>query len=251
MKKSILLLAATIVGFSAIAFAQTNQVQVSSNNFLDKYIYKTNPYTYHAITTGSTNNSNGANTVFSCVLAGTTYNKLGDYGPEVVKLQNFLNDVNGARLNGQGYFGPVTQQEVKNFQYTYGIKPTGYQHVKTTQMINDIICGKVAKKARLVYVAPKMSMTANTYVKNNPVTVSAMPANTDGKNLVKDYAPKTIPTLTGDTSIKSTTSMATKTGFWANLQNDFTKIQANYKAYLLVFALVLALFWFLRKAATE
>ena len=184
----------------------------------------------------------------------SSYNKLGSYGPEVVKLQNFLNRVNGANLNGQGYFGPVTQQEVKNFQYTYGIKPTGYQHVLTTKMINDINCGKVAPKARKVYVLSSMAQVAKNmnYVAPAPVIstgVSVDSIKNNAKNLVKEYeVPKPIK-LTGTTTPKL--DMGTKTSFWENLGKDWNKIKENYKAYLLVFALVLALFWFLRKAATE
>lgn len=175
----------------------------------------------------------------SCIPYMNEFNKFGNYGTEVAKLQLFLNENNGANLNGLGYFGPVTQQEVKNFQYTYGIKPTGYQHIKTTQMINDIVCGKVAKLPRKVYLSTNIYHSyvgGQTYVNKN------------NGNLVKDYSSKTIPTLIG-----STTNLtdASTTNFWANLKKDWGKIQENYKAYLLVFALVVALFWFLRKAATE
>jgi peptidoglycan hydrolase-like protein with peptidoglycan-binding domain len=174
----------------------------------------------------------------------STYHRIGAYGEEVVKLQNFLNTVNGAKLNGQGYFGSVTQQEVKNFQYTYGIKPTGYQHVLTTKMINDINCGKVAKKVRKVYVVP------STYKAYAPVSTGSGTSYTNNVNLVKEYQVPAKINLVG-TGTKATVTMASKTSFWENLNKDWDKIKENYKAYLLVFALVLALFWFLRKAATE
>jgi peptidoglycan hydrolase-like protein with peptidoglycan-binding domain len=183
----------------------------------------------------------------SCPNLINTYNKIGSYGTEVAKLQNFLNSVNGANLNGQGYFGPVTQQEVKNFQYTYGIKPTGYQHVLTTKMINDINCGKVVKKVRKVY------MLSSAYTMKSPVMSAAASMGTvsnSGANLVKEYQAPTKINLVG-TGTTATVTMATKTSFWENLNKDWNKIKENYKAYLLVFALVLALFWFLRKAATE
>lgn len=183
----------------------------------------------------------------SCPNVMNTYNKIGSYGVEVAKLQNFLTSVNGANLNGKGYFGPVTQQEVKNFQYTYGIKPTGYQHVLTTKMINDINCGKVAKKARKVY------MLSSTYSTKSPImsaTASMGTVSNGGANLVKEYQAPAKINLIG-TGTTATVTMATKTSFWENLNKDWDKIKENYKAYLLVFALVLALFWFLRKAATE
>ena len=233
MKKSNLLASALslffTVGLFAFANAQVTVTAVNNNNVCPQLMFE--------------------------------FNKLGSFGPEVVKLQNFLNQYNGAKLNGLGYFGPVTQQEVKNFQYTYGIKPTGYQHILTTNMINDLNCNKVAKKERKVFVAKKIAMLANTVSMSAPVisnNYSMNNVNNKAKDLVKEYVTnkaQTIPTLTGDTKnpkdMKATFTMATQTSFWANLQNDWNKIKDNYKAYLLVFALVLALFWFLRKAATE
>lgn len=251
------------ISLFAFANAQTNTIQVKSNNFLDDYIKKTNPYTYHALPGGSNSTTtvnvfpqNATNTNAAvCVHSATKFNKYGDYGVEVAKLQNFLNEVNGAKLNGKGYFGPATLQEVKNFQYTYGIKPTGYQHIKTTQKINDILCGKVAKVARKVFVEKPIYTSTN---------VKAMPATTAKVTLPKESVKETvvnkIPTMVGNpnsgigakaTTTATTTETSTTTSFWSNLQKDFDKIKENYKAYLLVFALVLALFWFLRKAATE
>lgn len=176
-----------------------------------------------------------------------TYNKIGSYGTDVAKLQNFLSNVNGANLNGKGYFGPVTEQEVRNFQYTYGIKTTGYQHILTTKMINDINCGKVAKKARKVY-----SLSSTYTVKSSVMSAAAGmgTVSNSGSNIVKEYQAPTKINLIG-TGTTATVTMATKTSFWENLNKDWDKIKENYKAYLLVFALVLALFWFLRKAATE
>lgn len=264
MKKSNILSAFLSLVFTvslfAFANAQTSNVQVTSNNFLNNYVYKTPPYTYLPLNTDvSTGGMKYATTTGVCSQSVTKYNKFGDFGPEVSKLQYFLNEVNGAKLNGLGYFGPATLQEVKNFQYTYGVSPTGYQYVRTTQKMNDILCGNIAKVARKVYVAPTaVSVSVNPV---NTKAIAPMAANNlevnkvqnIGKNLVKEYVPaipKTIPSLTGSpTSVK--VDMATKTGFWANLEKDFNKIKENYKAYLLVFALVLALFWFLRKAATE
>lgn len=193
------------------------------------------------------------NVVVATVATGTcpnllnSYHKIGSYGSEVVKLQNFLNSMNGAKLNGQGYFGPVTLQEVKNFQYTYGIKPTGYQHQLTTKMINDLNCGKVAKKARKVYMGAQKYISSNSGA-FKPSTSSAI--SSANKDLVKDYQ-NFVKNIQSGTSTTATVTSATKTSFWENLNKDWNKIKDNYKAYLLVFALVLALFWFLRKAATE
>jgi peptidoglycan hydrolase-like protein with peptidoglycan-binding domain len=175
------------------------------------------------------------------------FHKIGDQGEEVAKLQVFLNQVNGAKLNGKGYFGPATQNEVKNFQFTYGIKPTGYQHILTTKAINDINCGKLPTRERKVFMAKRV-VYAPVSTQVNYYPVASAPVNTY-ENIVKEYpAPKNIK-LTGSTTKEISTS--TKSSLWENLQKDWHKIKENYKAYLLVFVLVLALFWFLRKAATE
>jgi peptidoglycan hydrolase-like protein with peptidoglycan-binding domain len=184
----------------------------------------------------------------SCASYINTFHKLGDNGAEVVTLQKFLNKYNGAKLNEKGFYGPVTMQEVQNFQYTYGIKTTGWQHQKTTAAINNIVCGKLAVKDKKVYIAGG----ANTTVAQVTPTV----AKVDTKNIYPN--PKTSP-KTETQAIKSTASAtstivattSTPTGVYANFKSDFEKVKENYKAYLLVFLLVLALFWFLRKAATE
>jgi hypothetical protein len=111
-------------------------------------------------------------------------------------------------------------------------------------MINDINCGKVAKKVRKVYVVP------STYKAYAPVSTGSGTSYTNNVNLVKEYQVPAKINLVG-TGTKATVTMASKTSFWENLNKDWDKIKENYKAYLLVFALVLALFWFLRKAATE
>jgi peptidoglycan hydrolase-like protein with peptidoglycan-binding domain len=188
----------------------------------------------------------------SCASYINTFHKLGDNGAEVVTLQKFLNKYNGAKLNEKGFYGPVTMQEVQNFQYTYGIKTTGWQHQKTTAAINNIVCGKLAVKDRKVYIAGG----ANTTVAQVTPTVAKTVAKVDTKNIYPN--PKTSP-KTETQAIKSTASStstiaattSTPTGVYANFKSDFEKVKENYKAYLLVFLLVLALFWFLRKAATE
>jgi peptidoglycan hydrolase-like protein with peptidoglycan-binding domain len=183
----------------------------------------------------------------SCASYINTFHKLGDSGNEVVTLQKFLNKYNGAKLNEKGFYGPVTMQEVQNFQYTYGIKTTGWQHQKTTAAINNIVCGKLAVKDRKIYLAGGA---------NNMVAQVTPVAKVDTKNIYPN--PKT-PAKTDTQAIKSaatttstiTATTSTPTGVYANFKSDFEKVKENYKAYLLVFLLVLALFWFLRKAATE
>jgi peptidoglycan hydrolase-like protein with peptidoglycan-binding domain len=74
---------------------------------------------------------------------------------EVQKLQLFLNIFMDANLPVTGYFGPMTDQSVKNFQLQYrseildpwyerGIvshnNPTGYVYKTTKWKINDIVC---------------------------------------------------------------------------------------------------------------
>ena len=94
----------------------------------------------------------------TCVNFLATFHKVGDTGEDVVKLQKFLNKYNNAKLNEKGYFGSVTMQEVKNFQYTYGIKTTGAQYQLTTEVINKIVCGKLAIKERKVCEALKIGI---------------------------------------------------------------------------------------------
>jgi hypothetical protein len=172
--------------------------------------------------------------------------------------QKFLNKYHGANLNEKGFFGSITMQEVKNLQFNYSIKTTGNQHEKTTKLINDIVCGKVVSKARVVYVEAR-ALTATNYLKVPQSTLKPIantlplggtitkPVNTTVKKDVvnNNLVPKPVSTTT------SSYGKATTSGFVENLKTDFQKIKENYKAYLLVFALVLALFWFLRKAATE
>jgi peptidoglycan hydrolase-like protein with peptidoglycan-binding domain len=198
----------------------------------------------------STVTSSSTSTATSCLPVLTTYHKLGDTGPEVKSLQAFLNDYNGAELNEKGFYGPVTEQEVKNFQYTYGIKVTGVQHVKTTEAINKIKCGQLSKLDRKVFtgvmaMATPSSQTISTYRYSQPTNIYP---NAPQKNVLNNKKEN----LTNKNSQTGTTSTSTITsGFVDGLKADFEKIKENYKAYLLVFALVLALFWFLRKAATE
>jgi uncharacterized protein (DUF697 family) len=198
----------------------------------------------------------------TCANLMTSFNKFGDENGEVAKLQNFLNAKFGTKLNGKGFYGPVTKSLVQDLQYTYGINPTGNQYEKTTKLVNEINCGVVAVKTLKNFV-PKTIATSipsniiPTPVKVAPPVVNANPVvkTPDSNTIVKDYANtnKKIPSVEGKptSNIKIATDTASKTNFFENLKKDWSRIQENYKAYLLVFALVLALFWFLRKAATE
>jgi len=210
-------------------------------------------HTKSLATTTTVNTVNVVNvatsTATSCMPVLTTYHKLGDSGADVKRLQSFLNDFNGASLNEKGFFGPVTEQEVKNFQHTYGVKVTGVQHVKTTETINKLNCGKLTKLDRKVFtghlvMSSSNSQTISTYKYSQPPRIYP---NAPQKNVSLD---KKIETKNDKSAVSTTTSTITS-GFIDGLKSDFDKIRENYKAYLLVFALVLALFWFLRKAATE
>ncbi len=182
-----------------------------------------------------------------CAKYTTTFHKYGDYGTGVVKLQKFLNKYNGAHLNEKGFYGPATMQEVKNFQYAYGIKPTGAQYSKTTQAINSLNCGLIVKKDRVVY-------QGQAFVKNTSAVkvaaISPVVRVYPNAPIVKEVAPTgVVKTLPGKNSVAV---RATSTNdFFSGIKSDFNKIKENYKAYALVLVLVLALFWFLRKAATE
>lgn len=209
MKSKILarVLAATVlvVGFFVTAKAQGVPFSVSSNYYPSNH----GPQTYMMGTVslpGANYNPNynpnipAGNVInpvivpsassTTCLPLLNTFNKFGSEGQEVAKLQNFLNHFNGARLNGQGFYGPATMQEVKNLQYTYGINPTGAQYEKTTALINAINCGQVLPKARVVY---------RGYVSRNYAytpSVASVSANNIYPNPEPGYIPavKTYPT---------------------------------------------------------
>lgn len=186
----------------------------------------------------------------ACVPFITTFNKYGNHNADVAKLQQFLNRYNGANLNGLGFYGPATQQEVKNLQYAFGINPTGAQYEKTTDLINKINCGLVQPRQRVVYHGgsvgyvynPKTSPSGNvpSNVYPNPGQNTQLPGKTQSGT-------KTVIINNGTrTNINASGSSITET-----LSSDFDSIKENYKAYVLVLVLIAALFWFLRKAATE
>jgi peptidoglycan hydrolase-like protein with peptidoglycan-binding domain len=198
-----------------------------------------------------------------CVPYLTSFHKLGDKGVEVAKLQAFLNEYNGAKLNTKGVYGPVTAREVKNLQYAYGIKTTGAQYQKTTDLINKLNCGSIAaKEGRTIYSPMYKGITKsagkvqvwtkgmnNLDLDNIYPNVPAQVQNTEPTGVINSLPGKNVP----PTKIKSPAQdiLATSSDMTGGFQSDFDRIKENYKAYVLVFVLVLALFWFLRKAATE
>ena len=200
----------------------------------------------------------------TCVNYLNTFNQYKSQGEEVVKLQNFLNDYNGANLNGQGFYGPVTVQEVKNFQYTYGLPVTGKQYQLTTSLINNIKCGVIAKRDRVVFVQ-KLSSTVNTSfnyqyaTKTTQMILREKVQNTESK-VAKIIAQNIIDASKNKENVLlnisknkltiSTDTPATNT-FASVLNSELKNLKENYRSYLVVFFLVLALFWFLRKTATE
>lgn len=210
--------------------------------------------------------SNIGNNNSTCNAYLNTFNKAGDLSSEVAKLQQFLNQYNGANLNGLGFYGPATTQEVINLQHAYGINPTGAQFEKTTALVNAIKCGQVQPKARVVYYS-NYNQSSVINLGQDPAsnaTRTFVPANIypnpDSQNIPPTNNTRTIPgnnstvnsPMTGKVPTSSLgTVTSTSSSFLENFGKDFDKIKENYKAYLLVFVLVLALFWFLRKAATE
>ena len=235
--------------------AQAN-AQAMLVNVFPLYTYNTKPVNYMmgvvrlpngTVSTNTniiTGNVVGTTTATSCAKYVTTFHKLGDKGADVVRLQKFLNQYNGANLNEKGFYGPATMQEVKNFQYAYGIKPTGAQYEKTTEAINLVNCGLISKKDRVIYKGQAFVQPMNF---GTTATVSAP--------VQKIYPNTSMSAPTGiikTVPVKTPVVKATNTNsFFGGMSSDFDKIKENYKAYALVLVLVLALFWFLRKAATE
>lgn len=187
----------------------------------------------------------------------SSFHKYGDKGADVVKLQKLLNKFAGAKLNEKGFYGPATAQEVKNLQYMYGINPTGMQYAKTTALLNSLDCGSIQLKTRKVFTGNSVTIgnvsvssgtkAAITNVYPNPSAETAMNFS---KFEQKNKKPTKIDTKNLE-EFATTSNSSSTNSFFSGLKGDFDKIKENYKAYVLVFVLVLALFWFLRKAAIE
>ncbi|HUK45058.1 MAG TPA: peptidoglycan-binding domain-containing protein [Gaiellaceae bacterium] len=65
--------------------------------------------------------------------------KLGDSGSEVVTLQKALVLLGAGSLTADGNFGPATQQAVKSFQQSNGLKPDGIVGSKTASAIDSAL----------------------------------------------------------------------------------------------------------------
>lgn len=74
---------------------------------------------------------------------------LGSRGPEVVKLQQFLNKYENANLPVTGYFGTMTHDAVMAFQQKFTgqiltplslTKPTGFAGKMTRGEIDELVC---------------------------------------------------------------------------------------------------------------
>lgn len=198
----------------------------------------------------------------TCVPYITNFHKYGDKGDEIISLQKFLNRVNGAKLNEKGFYGPVTMQEVKNLQYTYGIKVTGNQHILTTALINNINCKVITLKDRKVYVEKRISYVTpsrENYISTSSNTLEEKIQKTQEKvaqilvnNLISNENKKASTTTKEiKNEVKIGTTSASTSTFQSILEKEIENIKENYKSYVVVFLLIVALFWFLRKTATE
>jgi hypothetical protein len=77
----------------------------------------------------------------------------GMTGGEVLRLQVFLNALQGAGLPTTGFFGPMTRAAVNRFQQTYAsdiltplglATPTGSVYTRTLNKINSLMCGEAS-----------------------------------------------------------------------------------------------------------
>ncbi len=76
-----------------------------------------------------------------------SYLRSGSKGAEVLKLQAFLNNTQGAKLPTTGTFGPMTTAAVKAFQKKFGISQVGTIGPLTMAKINTVNCGGVLPAA--------------------------------------------------------------------------------------------------------
>ncbi len=84
--------------------------------------------------------------------------KMGSAGPEVVELQERLNQV-GYDLVTDGDFGPATEAAVKDFQAKYGLVVDGMVGDATWEKLIEA-CGPVDFKARYEQLAAKVKALA-------------------------------------------------------------------------------------------
>jgi len=195
----------------------------------------------------------------ACVNLLATTSSIGLMSPEVVKLQNFLESYAGANLNGLGYFGPATQASVRNLQYTYGLTVNGTVDNQTLALINNLNCGNIARKTPMFYGRTIGKQPSTTWSSGSGysgtittgATGTVYPNPTIGGTVSSGGIMQSEATVTRSTTTATTSTSTATSSFLGSFADDWEKIKENYKAYLLVFVLVLALFWFLRKAATE
>lgn len=77
------------------------------------------------------------------IAAITRKMKLGSNGKQVIRLQKLLNEVTGAGLAEDGFFGPQTETAVKNFQASVGIKEDGVVGTQTLFYLNLNLSGSL------------------------------------------------------------------------------------------------------------
>jgi peptidoglycan hydrolase-like protein with peptidoglycan-binding domain len=168
-KKIICALVVYSVGLFAGTYADSasilNTVGSSSSS-------STNVFTLTATSTPITISTNTASITAQIPLL-VKYNKYGNKGDEVQRLQSFLNSYEGEKIPTTGYYHNLTKAAVKRFQTKYGIKPTGVQHVKTTAKINEIFTSNPSKfvlTKKVIYI-PKVSSVKISSVKTAKANV--------------------------------------------------------------------------------
>jgi peptidoglycan hydrolase-like protein with peptidoglycan-binding domain len=176
----------------------------------------------------------------------------------VLELQKLLNRTQNAGINETGYFGSVTKNAVKNFQYKYGINPvSGIAWTKTNFVLNKIDCGGsinvvnndkyLSTKSNLNYI--NLNINNKTF-KNKAIPTQAKVMYDKSGNVVTDAtgAPTLINFGTSvninsninkivaeaSKTLNATTSTTTvkiqKQSIWQKIQNSFSNFWAKYKA---------------------